>query len=281
MAEWDWTFNGFTWGDDALDVVSVEGLLGMVAESSNVRRSDRGSTPGRVRLPEKTITMEVELAAATSAAMLERLALARAAWTVRQDELPLTFQVKGDIAKRVYCRPVRHAIPITVRYEFEFLEMAVQFEATDPLIYSDDEHSATTAPAQPGAGLTVPFTPPFTVPAATSLGVVSLINAGTTAAPWAARIDGPVTNPVIRHLESGRLLDFSANGGLVIGAGQWVDIATDSRSVRLLGTGDRRITIRLPESRWFLLDPGANTVEFTADTGTGAITISHRDAWAA
>ncbi len=279
MAEWEWTFNGFTWGDDELDVVTVDGLFGLTVETANVKRSGNGSTPGRARQPERTFTMEVELAADTVEAQQVRLDQARAAWALRQDPVPLVFQVGGDIAKRIMCRPVRHSIPVDVRYAFQYLLMAVQFEAADPLIYSNTSHTVTTQRAEPGAGVTVPFTMPLVVPAATSSGSVSAPNAGTAPANWTARLNGPVLNPVLTHVEQGRSLNLSGNGGLDIPAGQWVDVATDGRHVLLLGTADRRINIRLPESRWFLLNPGVNTLTYEADSGAGTLELTYRDTW--
>lgn len=151
------------------------------------------------------------------------------------------------------------------------------FEALDPRTYADDQIDQTTARAIPGSGFAVPFLVPFTLPAG-QVGTVAVVNLGNTAARWTARLDGPLVNPQVAHLEYGRRLAFTANGGLTIDAGQWLTIDSQTRSALLQGLSERGTQLTL-DSEWFDLGPGSNSLELDADSGSGTVTFSWRHAY--
>lgn len=281
MADYEWSFAGQTWGEGTgIDVPVVEGLFGHRVDNRNVPRLGHGSRGGAMRVPERVFTMDVESGVDVDAGELAGLlADLRAAWEPRDHEWPLTFQIPGEDSRRIWCRPARFDLPLTVPLSLGFFAGSVQWEASDPFIYSDDTHTEITARAEPGDGLAPPWTPPLAFPAATSLGAFTAANAGTWPAPWTARIDGPITDPVITNVTSGKALHFTANGGLELTGSQWVDIDSSTGEVLLGGTGDRRTTLRLPESRWFELAPGDNEILFTAAAGAGELTFTWRDCW--
>jgi len=154
-----------------------------------------------------------------------------------------------------------------------------QFEALDALTYGDVVHSLTTARTVSGTGFTPPFTVPFTLGAAVA-GAMTITNAGSAPAPWTGRLDGPLTYPEISHAESGRRLSlaFTANGGIDLAAGQWIDLDSTHRSVLLNGVADRRTQLTV-DSEWWQLDPGDNTFQLDADAGTGTLTVTWRDGY--
>ena len=156
---------------------------------------------------------------------------------------------------------------------------ACQFEAFDGRTYGDTLNEASTQPVLPGSGFEAPVDVPFTLGDST-LGVCTITNSGNIAAPWTARLDGPLTGITVSHVESGRRLDlsFTANGELALATGEYVTLDSDARSVLLNGTADRR-TVLTVDSQWWDLEPGDNRFELTADTGTGTLTVSAYDAY--
>lgn len=274
------TFNGYTFGGDAPIGVTLVRLDLPIGSTDQPRTRAHGVVPGLDFTGGLTIECELLLPGIRDAVAreLELRALETALVPQVEGELPLTIELPGRDAMRVNCRRRRSKLDVNrERVAFGTARPAVQFFASDPLLYSDTEHSAVTTRQLPGAGFDVPFTPPFTLGASTG-GAVSAPNVGTADAPWTARLDGPLTNPQIRHVESGRYLNFAASGGLDIGVGQWLDLSSANESALLLGTADRWINLTL-DSQWFDLQPGPNTIELTATTGTGTMTFSWRDAW--
>lgn len=199
-----------------------------------------------------------------------------AAWAPSDDDLAFVGQRLGSKRRR-YGRPRRaELVDDATTFEHSAL-VAVMFEALDPFVYSDTENTAASTVPVLGAGLTPPLTPPLTI-GASSGGALTAANAGTVDAPWTGRLDGPLTNPIITHVEQARTLDLDANGGLELGASDFLLIDSRDRSLLLNGSADRRINLDLG-SVWFDLDPGTNTILFNADSGTGALTITWRDTW--
>jgi hypothetical protein len=139
------------------------------------------------------------------------------------------------------------------------------------------------------SGLAPPFTPPFTLTApAAGAGSVTFDNPGTAPVDPVIDIYGPVTNPIIENTSMGKDLRFSASGGLIIPAGQFLRVDFVSRRVLLQGTTDYRAKLDLITSSWW--DPnvwglaaGSNTIRLrgdsVADPAKAIITFNPAD-WA-
>lgn len=199
----------------------------------------------------------------------------REAWATQATDIPVVYQLGGH--KRLRFGRTRGIDLVEDDLTVGYLQAQLEFVDRDGVEYSADEHTVATGPDEPGPGFTPPFTPPVTLPAGL-VGTFNAANAGRISAPWTARITGPTGAggaPFIQHLGTGEALDFSANGGLDIPAGQWVDIDSASRSVLINGNADRRLNLAT-FSRWFSLAPGANDLRFA---GSGTLDFTWRDAW--
>ena len=153
---------------------------------------------------------------------------------------------------------------------------SVQVVALDPRKFADELTASTNLPSSSG-GLTVPFTVPFSVNAVTNSGQVSLENVGNEAGPVVLRIDGPCTGPVITHVGSGLALVFASS--LVLGAGEWLTVDMEARSVM---ANDQASRSGYVISRgWSNFTPGQNTWAFTAAAYDWAarLTVSATPAW--
>lgn len=238
-----------------------------------------GVLPGRDLLGVHTTTIVVHLLADDAADLGEKIDAWKAACAKAADTL-VTVRLKSlGVTRR---RVGRFRIP----GEVEVLDLrtfaaraSAQFVALDPITYGDDETEAMATRETPGAGFSVPFTPPFALPSSTT-GGLTITNAGNRAAPWTARLDGPLAYPEVSHDQSGRRLYLSldANGGVDLQSGEWIDIDSASRSVLLNGTADRRSNLTV-DSLWWDLVPGPNDFILRADSGAGTLTVTARDAW--
>lgn len=268
----------YCWADEVPNWWGFDSLR----TSDTQRTSTHGVRGGRDLLGAKTMTGQV-LAQATDKDTLSGLIDAfMAAWAPSDDDIPVVAMFLNQKRRR-YGRP-RRALPgprLTTRFsrvaKFGSL-ITFQFDALDPFTYSDVEHSASTSLPVSGGGFAVPFTPPFTVPASASDGFLSAPNVGTAPAPWTARLDGPLFRPVLTHATSGRILHFTANGGLDIAAGDYVILDSQRKSVLYNGVGDRRLNLLLGQG-WFDLAVGANSIGLAADTGSGSVTFYWRDTY--
>lgn len=155
-------------------------------------------------------------------------------------------------------------------------QFSVPLWARDPRAYSAAAATASTGFPSSVGGLTLPLTVPLTIPATVTTGQLNLVNEGNEEAFPLYRIDGPVTNPGVVDMGTGR----SWRLNLTVAAGDWVTVDTATHQVLAMGdiNGSRR---NLWSGDWFGLAPGTNTIRFTGSAaGTGAqLTASWRSAW--
>ncbi len=129
--------------------------------------------------------------------------------------------------------------------------------------------TATVLPASSTGGLSVPFTIPFTVPAVTNSGVVGATNPGNLNGPVIARIHGPLTGPVVTHVDRFGNQDVFAMAGFSLGAAEWVDVDMEAQTVLAQGQSERMTFVT--SAGFGVFEPGANTWAFTATSfGAGA-----------
>lgn len=277
------TYLGYSLGSTYPIDLAPDGIEGLdlppIRTSDQERTLAHGLVPGRDLAGGRTITLALQFRNPPTLENAREAELAQLSevLTPRDDEQPLVIKIPGRDELMIKARPRRAYIPRNrTAVAFEFQELAVEFFASDPLIYSSVEHSAVVTRKVSGAGFGFPATFPISFGASTA-GVVSATNTGGATAPWRARLDGPLNNIQLRHLETDRRLKLSANGGIDLLTGQWIDIDGARRSILLLGTADVRSKLTI-DSEWFSLAPGANSIELTADTGTGTLTFYWRDA---
>lgn len=141
--------------------------------------------------------------------------------------------------------------------------------AADPLRYSTELYSGSTARFQPGEGRTYDLTFPRAYGASGSTGFVNVSNSSSRAVWPVIRLEGPLVNPVVQ-LVGGPWVGLAMN----IVAGEVVVIDMGAATVRI-GDASRNGFLMLG-SRWFALPKGASQVYLAADSGTGAMTVEWR-----
>lgn len=154
-------------------------------------------------------------------------------------------------------------------------DWSLQLRAPDPRRYAATDTVATlTLPIGAGTGLTLPITVPFTLPTTVAANRATIVNDGTFATRPVVTFYGPVTDPVIANLTTGRNLAFD----LDLLAGETLAVDFDARSVILNGTVSRTYAI-VPGSAWWELAPGSNDVQYAAGAGTGPAVLTYASAW--
>ena len=281
----DWTleFAGLLLGDGtAYELAEIEGL----ADQPDLRTSDRtrlrrhGMLPGDDFLDGRAVTVELEVNGVDDADFASRMAALKLALSPGGSEAPLSFKIPGVAGggvRRMNARPRKLALPITVeRYLLGRMPRAVVlFEATDPRLYDDSQSSASTALAATPSGHTWNNTWNLSWGSSGTSGSIFAINSGTFPTPPLFRIDGPVTNPSIENITTGETLGFT---NLTLGAGEWLDVDTDARTVLLGGTSSR--FEKLTTAQWFDLRPGTTELRFRGTTaGSPLLTVYWRSAW--
>lgn len=156
-----------------------------------------------------------------------------------------------------------------------FTAFAIGLIAPDPRRYAVTQTSITlTLAAMSPVGLTLPLTLPATFPANAATGLGTVTNDGDLAAPWTAQLNGPLTNPVLTHIQSGRRLAYAID----IAAGDYLLLDSLNHTVLLNGVADRSGWITAGSS-WFRFPSGHNDVRFGADAGSGSAILTYASTW--
>lgn len=277
MTTWQWTYNGLLFGNGTtIGVVKADGL-----DFPNVRTGDQprplvhGLWPGRDLAGDRVVTLELELTANDDTTFSTQIAALRAATTLQPSaELPLVMQLPGDVAKRLYCRPRRRAIPVDNRYMYRLAGITVQFVASDPRLYADAQGSGSAGVATAGTGLTFNATPNFSFGGAAAGGSITAVNSGDTPTPWTATVTGPITDPALILTATGQRVAMQGT----VNSGETLVLDSQARTILLNGTASRYSWLQAG-SQWFDLAPGSNQVQFGATSGSGTLSLAWRSAW--
>lgn len=278
--DWEIEYRGLVMGgDNAISLVSVDGLLGArsVTSSDQPRLRRHGLRAGDDFLAGRTVVIRLEVKGSSDADLGATLAALTAAFRPGVDEAPLVFQlppVAGGAKARIGARTRPTNIPVDLQALYLLPEVEIELFATDPKVYANDLSTASTTLPTAGGGLTFNATPDFTFGATSTGGSFVANNAGGFPTPVTFRIDGPVQEPRIINQTQDRELKL----GLTVADGDHVLVDSDTRTVLLNGTASRYSD--LTSSEWFDLDPGDNDIAFFgATTAAGTLSASWRSAW--
>jgi len=148
------------------------------------------------------------------------------------------------------------------------LNFSIQLRAADPRKFAVEQSLISIDVAASSDGRRYNKNYPVSYGEIGSDGTASIFNEGNYNTPATFRINGPVQNPIISHIESGKDLLFDVD----LAIDDYVDVDLRARTVIRKGGVSGRSTL-LAGSEWFTIDPGNNTVKFS-----GYQTIAPRDA---
>lgn len=282
-AEWQIEYNGVLLGDGTpYSLVQVQGLLDVpeVRTSDRTRLRRHGLQAGDDFLGGRTITVTVEVYSATASAFAADMETLLTGLSPAQSagELPLVFRIPGVAGggkRRVDARLRRREVPIDLQYLYQVPLVTLEFLATSPLLEDFTEASGISTLPSAGGGLVFPAVAPFTFGAVSTGGTITATNEGNFPASPSFRIDGPVVNPRLENLTSGKVLSMN----ITLAAGEYLLIDAEARTILLGGTSSRYSTLAVG-SEWWDLEPGTSSVTFRASTSTAAtLTMTWRSAW--
>ncbi len=278
MVAWQFTYDGLVFGDGTdIDVVDIQGL-----DLPDMRTSDQdvpgshGLLAGLDRLAGRTVTLGLNVFEGNETDLYASLHALSKATGPRDVEFPLSFQVGNQTPMRVMCRPRRRNVPVTWSHLWSFVPASVQFEASDPLIYSDAELMDTATAALSTAGWS--YDRSYDWSYGTDLNppkVAHAYNEGTAPTWWRAAVVGPCASPTIYSSAGGAV---SWNGSLAAGETLIFDSHPSKRTVAIDGTASRYLYLDAA-STWFPINPGLTDISLASSDGNGTMTLYWRHAW--
>ncbi|MEU6475338.1 hypothetical protein ABZ858_00335 [Streptomyces sp. NPDC047017] len=294
LSEWQIDFAGVLIGHKTtVPTSNVEGLGPAELRTQDVPNpADDGAFPGVDLYAPRVIRIEAgirtpgdpgaaldklaEIEAVTSDAKIRRTAGALAMLRIRWPGRPT----------RVLFGRIRRAEAVSTADAIHgWIPLDLEFNALDPRFH-DDQVSSVTLPldiSQDNEGFAAPVQAPITTGIAkpeTRPGWV--VNDGKAGAWPSVRITGPVSNPRILHVESGRTLDLD----ITLGVGERIDIETRPGTRWVLRNGSGNAASALSGASrldLFQIPPGRSEIRWTAAdyTNTTRLTVSWRSAWTA
>ena len=277
-SDWQLEYNGLLLGSGTVyEVRQVSGIedLPDVRTSDTPRPSDHGMFAGNDFAAGRTVEVDLEVTGTSDVSFRTSVDALAAVTAFRQTELPLTFRLPGGVDKRIYVRPRRRALPVSLDYFFRIAPTTIQFYASDPRIYADSETSLSLSLPTSTGGLTFPIVWPISWGTATS-GTAQAVNAGTFATRPVVTFTGPLTAPSIENVTTGQTFRMASTFELL--AGETLVVDFDSRTVLLNGTASRYSSVA-SNSQWWELPPGNSDIRLGATSGSGSATVTFRSAW--
>ncbi|WP_435058525.1 phage distal tail protein [Streptomyces sp. bgisy060] len=215
--------------------------------------------------------------------------LQRAADTpaVRQSpgaETLLRMRWPGRPTRRLHGRLRRVEATSTTNAVNGWIPLDIEFTALDPRFHADDLSALTLNLSSDGlGGLRAPLVAPLT----TGVAIPDerrgwLHNEGDLPAWPSIRITGPCSNPRIRHVQTGRVLELTVS----LKSGEFIDIETRPGTRWALKNGTGNLAPALSTASrldTFAIPPGSSELWWTARNYTGAtrLAVTWHDAYAA
>lgn len=274
--------------DDAgtRDLTHVEGLSGIpgVREVLTDRTTEDGSVEDEdTTLPPRVVTLDGVLWAGPE------LRDAYADWeafvqlceqATRPPGVEFTWRpLGGDVTKTGLVRLAGDVDTPLEGYRRE-LAYTVSLRASSPRWLDVEAQTVTIGAPTAGGGFTFPLVFPLRFGAGLVGGRVDVSNGGNTLTWPQFVIGGPINSPVIYNATTGRGLYFE---GLAVAAGDTLVVTTDPDNRLALVSGtDVSSALRMGDSYFFALEPGAQTLQFYGAGGYGAgtsLTVSWQNAY--
>lgn len=271
----------FLMGEDTdWELMSLSGLGVTDVRTSDVARPlSHGEFAGLDLLDGKTLTGQLEFSSDDPAALATAAEALTAAFKpaeagVAEDAVPLALRLPGEGAARLWFgRPRRVEIDYS-RAPWGVLSATWQYRANDPRRYGVSEKTVNLSPPVSSGGRTYDRTYPLAFGSGSS-GTETATNSGNVGAHPVWTLSGPLTNPRLENVTTGRTLTTA----LDLLNGETLVVDFKERTILLGGTASRYSTLTSGAEAWWTLEPGANELRLGADAGAGTASVAFRDAW--
>lgn len=210
-------------------------------------------------------------------------ALVAACSTEGSVEYPLWIQLPGLPFVCTYARVLKTNFPWDITADLGGLLQggSIQFECTDPYLYSAPTTSTTIGLPGPAGGFTFPITFPFSFGGGLSPNTATISNAGDVTCWPTMVITGPCLNPTISNTSITGNPTIALSVQMNPGDQIWIDCRLGSIVYYASGStvGTPSQFLLQPGSEFFGFAPGSSGVTFdSADTATVAGTLQIQSA---
>jgi hypothetical protein len=171
--------------------------------------------------------------------------------------------------------------------EPSFISMSIGLKAPDGIKVADTitEVDLLAGFLANELGRTYDLTYDRTYPFQAPQGQGFAVNLGNVTATPLIRLYGPCTNPILTNQTVGKAYRFTANGGVTLAVGEFLEVDVRNRTVRFNGdaTQNRYQFLDAATLQWWGIEPGSpNTLQYSPVTSSGAsyAQILFRSSWA-
>ncbi len=272
---------GLTFGPSTNYVIESWEGVGNPGVRTNDREApyDHGTFLGPEYLEARQLTINLKMLGSDDASAQALLDALSKAWYFdattefgRQSAATyLQLQLPGQSLRRLYGRP-RQLVIDNSKLITGHPSAVATFFANDPRWYSDaiNTQGLALGAATTGFGFNLGFN--FGFGGTSTSGTASVTNAGTFPTYPVITLTGPLTNVTLTNQTTGEVLTIA----LTIASGDTLTIDFLNKTVLLNGTASRYFA---KSGTWWQLQPGANSISFTAQSGSGSASVAWRDAW--
>ncbi len=268
------------------DVVDIRGLGMPSVRANDVPRLDtHGALTSRKELlPGRTVNLQVVVQGDPGDGTLDaRVTSLSKACQVHDTPGTLTFRfpigygvastTDDDRFLTAYCRRITKMI--TASQSSGRIPCYIQFECPNPVIRCATQSTSLIELTAFGGGTT--FNETFSLGFGTASSLSTLVdNEGNFPAYPNLRFAGPLVDPGIANNTKGQWIQLA---GVTIDSGDYVDINFYERSI--LQSGTTSVYNKLTnDSTWWTLDPGLNSLTFTASSASAVeMTFNWYHSW--
>jgi hypothetical protein len=253
--------------------------VGGYRDSLSARPFNHGITAGPEYRAETTVEIDLHLRGTSADEVVELADALISGWYIDarataeygvMDQLHV--KLPGQEQRFVKGRPRRSSADPS-NFHNGWAPASVQFLVTDPTWYSSTLHSqAMNLSAAPsGRGFNKSFD--YGWGGTATAGAYTITNLGAAPTKPVLTLVGPLTNPTLTNETTGEELELT----YTLGSGEILEVDFDAATILLNGTASRYYA-KTGGFFWELV-AGANTVRFSAQSGSGTATLEWRDAW--
>lgn len=259
----------------------VSGLFDGVASTLNTETKSMadGWYANLPRLQGRTISIEGHIIGRCTESCVMAWNAFKSVWNASDMRLVVRF---GDISRQV--QVLRSASAPLVKWAgVNILKFTLGLTALDPYLYGLDSVSGNSGLPATYGGMTLPYSFEESGLSASGWmwgeevvsGHVRLLNVGTAPSPVMIRIDGPVVDPQVLHVESGHVMAFDMS----LGSGHYATVNGMTHEILIDGTDPARG--RVVRREWSQAEVGLNEWAFSAgeSSDSACITVSFYPAY--
>ncbi len=276
-------YNNYVLGDNVTTFMSsISGWddLPNVDSSNTLRPASHGAWVGKKLVGQRIVTWTGVISTEDRSAWEDSVKTLRDTFipATGTEELTIVVRTRNEM-RMAFGTVTQRQIPIDYAYLYYGAKVTIQFECSDPRLYSLGENSVfISTPPLTLSGLIYPLVYPLDYGTEPAPNTLIINNTGNAPTPVTLNFLGPVTNPELINQTTGERLGFD----ITLTEDDILTVNTRLGTVVLNGTADRIYTRTLTSSPilGFDLPAGENQLQLIAEdweAGSG-VEVVYREA---